>query len=836
MSCLFMLSSAVFAQEPHWEFTKTDQDKYPDYTAIYAEVSLEGVKLTSGEGYQVAAFCKADDNSLRGVADIQYDDFFEVYYADVQFYGSKNEEVYFKLWDPINEVELPTHFSKYSVINGQSYCNFENLIPMDFHRLHWSYDEDYYSEETMTYDVFVSIDGEKQNRFDLELAVFVGDDVRITDRPYQDQDNRFLLTVFGTANEQLTFKLYDWSTGDELTTDYTFTFKDGETIGWGSSEFVIDFTNPNVAQIGDVKYETLAAAVEAAADGDVITLLKNAEGTGVVIDKYITIDFNGKTYSFTADAVGSQNTKTNGFQIKKDNTVVLKNGTLEVAEGHESHYAMLIQNYADLTITDMTLDGNGLDYSSKVSYVLSNNSGEVVMNGATSIYANEEGPANNFAFDSYADKNYAAPTVTVSTTGTIKGAVEVTAALNIEKLSDESKITKIVLNDKGQFNCDYALATTVVRNIAASESGWGTLSAPTAEGKAAFVTEGQHDFYQYEESAELEWDYVGDLVADNAYTMTAGRGYLYANTAATEVSFTGTLNAGTVNYALSHSAEKALAGFNLVGNPFTHDISFAHLSGNIAEGYYVVGTDGSFVATTDETAAIAPFQAVLVQATEAGELAIAKTAAASRSESREYLKVTVANAESVDVAYVTFGEGAGLNKIGHMNETTPMVYVPVEGKNYAVAVMGHDVKEIPVSFKAMTMGGYTISADPQGMEFDALYLTDRMTGEKVNLLVEDYTFVATTNDNADRFVISMSPLGVGETAAEGFIFISNDNLIISNIKGDATVRIVDMMGRIVAEHPASESASISTSALNSGVYMIQVTDENGVKVQKVVIE
>ena len=38
-----------------------------------------------------------------------------------------------------------------------------------------------------------------------------------------------------------------------------------------------------VAQIGDVKYDTLQAAVDAANDGDTITLLKSVNGNGVSV-------------------------------------------------------------------------------------------------------------------------------------------------------------------------------------------------------------------------------------------------------------------------------------------------------------------------------------------------------------------------------------------------------------------------------------------------------------------------------------------------------------------------------------------------------------------------
>ena len=182
-----------------------------------------------------------------------------------------------------------------------------------------------------------------------------------------------------------------------------------------------------VAQIGEKKFESLKAAIDAAKDGDVITLLQSVSGAGIVIDKSITIDFGGYTYTFNSPAVGSSGTQTLGFQILENNTVVLKNGTLEVAEAAKTDFAMLIQNYADLTVSGMTLDGTNLDrYTIKdynYSYVLSNNSGNVEIIDTT-IIVNDGGDA--YAFDACKYASYAVPTVTVSGNSNISGIVEVT--------------------------------------------------------------------------------------------------------------------------------------------------------------------------------------------------------------------------------------------------------------------------------------------------------------------------------------------------------------------------------------------------------------------------
>ena len=183
-----------------------------------------------------------------------------------------------------------------------------------------------------------------------------------------------------------------------------------------------------IATVNGVKYETLQAAINAANAGDTVTLLADVTGAGVVINKDIVIDFAGYTYTVN-EAVGSTGTATLGMQILKGNDVTLKNGTFAasetVVEGSKA-IKMLIQNYANLTIEDMDLIG-----ASTTLYVVSNNSGNVAITGETNITATD----GNVAFDvyDYSSAGYAVPVVSVDTTGTITGKIEVsdTATLAI---------------------------------------------------------------------------------------------------------------------------------------------------------------------------------------------------------------------------------------------------------------------------------------------------------------------------------------------------------------------------------------------------------------------
>ena len=170
-------------------------------------------------------------------------------------------------------------------------------------------------------------------------------------------------------------------------------------------------------------FDTLVEAVAAAKDGDTIYLLEDMEGAGIGIFapdvKDFTIDFGGNTYTCVGPAVGSSGTESQAFHLEKsaDKTpnVKLQNGTLTATTG--SGVYMLIQNYCNLTLTNMNLIG-----TTDTQYVLSNNFGNTVIDGNTSITAT----AGNVAFDvCYANGPYAGGvSVTVNTTGTITGDIE----------------------------------------------------------------------------------------------------------------------------------------------------------------------------------------------------------------------------------------------------------------------------------------------------------------------------------------------------------------------------------------------------------------------------
>ncbi len=97
-----------------------------------------------------------------------------------------------------------------------------------------------------------------------------------------------------------------------------------------------------VAEIGSQGYESLQAAIEAAQDGQTVTLLADA-AEDVVISKSITLDLGGKTLT---------NTNAGKATISvQSGTVTVKNGNVV---GGNGYYNIEAKKDANLTLTDVT--------------------------------------------------------------------------------------------------------------------------------------------------------------------------------------------------------------------------------------------------------------------------------------------------------------------------------------------------------------------------------------------------------------------------------------------------------------------------------------------------
>lgn len=190
-----------------------------------------------------------------------------------------------------------------------------------------------------------------------------------------------------------------------------------------------------VAAIGAIGYATLADAIAAARDGETVKLLADTNGDGIAIAPNtfktgLTVDFGGHTYTVGGLLVGSSGTASNGFQLNAGNKITFKNGAIVGATATagagtdwKGAPAILIQNYCDLTLEQMTVKGGD-----ETCYTLSNNNGEIVIDGST-IVAGKGTKYGPFAFDVCRYASYPSVHVTVKGASVIEGNVEISGTI-----------------------------------------------------------------------------------------------------------------------------------------------------------------------------------------------------------------------------------------------------------------------------------------------------------------------------------------------------------------------------------------------------------------------
>ncbi|MDY5930429.1 MAG: hypothetical protein SPJ34_00165 [Candidatus Ornithospirochaeta sp.] len=136
----------------------------------------------------------------------------------------------------------------------------------------------------------------------------------------------------------------------------------------------------------------------------------------------IVLDLNGNTYAFESPAMGSVGYETQAMHLSKGNALTVKNGTLEISAKTTS-MKMFIQNYCDLTLDSVTVDGTNI-YGSGKSYTISNNNGTVVIKDSKVIAKN----ASGFAFDVCRYSSYDGPSVKVTGKSEIKGNIGISCS------------------------------------------------------------------------------------------------------------------------------------------------------------------------------------------------------------------------------------------------------------------------------------------------------------------------------------------------------------------------------------------------------------------------
>jgi hypothetical protein len=275
-----------------------------------------------------------------------------------------------------------------------------------------------------------------------------------------------------------------------------------------------------------------------------------------------------------------------------------------------------------------------------------------------------------------------------------------------------------------------------------------------------------------------------------------------------------------------------LTGFNLVGNPFAHEVT-SYASTNVAYGCYQMNEvmDDFIVSEISETNPLKPEEGFFVMALAEDASITFNPGRGTTAASTGSIRVEVSVDNKLVDRLIVKKEGEALQKLS-LNEFRTKIYATKDRQE--VAIVPCKGYEQPVCFQASKNGQYTINVNVDGLEFVYLHLVDNLTGNDVNLLAESsYTFNARTTDYASRFLLRFILNDESLNESENFVYCFNDKWIIAN-EGEATLQVVDMLGRVLSSDRINGSCEKRIQSV-PGMYLIRLINGNDMRVQKVVV-
>ncbi len=763
---------------------------------------------------------------------------------------------------------------------------------------YWHTDYTLYSNN-LSIRVMIFIDGVEQRNENIEIAAFCGDELRGNERtkhvkgsnPTYGEVDSYLaaLTVIGNDGDVITFKLYDHSTETEyeMFSNETITFETNAVHGNPYDPFHLTFTipHPNNTFTGSgswddasnwenskVPTEKSIVTIDGDAlitdnitvyslsinetksltikDGGVLTVnetLTNADVNALIIEEGGQLIHHNEGVSATfkneievptgiwgeEDNTGWQfisspvnNVNVNDFvPANGDYDLYMYDGTQELQWiNFKQMGSSILYDFNQRTINDWTTidaDGDGLGwehyYKSRplTGYFYSESYGE---NG-----------------DIYAENYLVSPKITVNHSTKLSFNAWITYVFDPEygELPETFKVlvsegSNESVNDFVELE-SYSITNNSAQTIIVDLNRYA--------GKEIYIA-----FYHYVEEFGSEQLIIDDVQFLNENNFEKGRGYLVSYQNEDNVAeFKGNLNylaeGESHQIDLNHYPENILAQFNLIGNPFAFDLTWENDVdiNNVYDGFATLdATNGGYV--YKENGTIKAGEGFMVRTNETGNNYIRFSKASRRSYRAESnsINIIASNDKGSDNVIIRFDDEvkSGFPKLVNFNERLANIYVKEENVNYGIMNFNTAIDEIPLYFDAKEMGTYTLTFDVKG-DYENLYLLDKMTGEKINLLLEnEYSFIANSNDYTERFIIKMDN-SQQTTDNSHFAYVSGEELIIN---AEGTIQIIDMMGRMIySNNVESSNNRINVSDFNRATYVVRVINENGVKVQKIVV-
>ena len=392
------------------------------------------------------------------------------------------------------------------------------------------------------------------------------------------------------------------------------------------------------------------------------------------------------------------------------------------------------------------------------------------------------------------------------------------------------------------------------------------------------------------------WHMDRDVVDGNHYLikytneekMPQGKGYLMALSSESMMMADGTLNTGSFTTDVTctpvgtnlppngHGTgayDYVWRSLNLIGNPYQSYLDFKAFVANNnnkdllynENGYYCYATrdDDTYEYIYYTTHAsenyvgasqfIHPHQGFFVKVNSGGKLhftdnmRVVGKESPFRGEDLNYPLVNLLCYEASGKRNYTTVEinrpqmGGGL-KMKNLKTGKALIYARFDDNDFQTLFAPVGVNTVPVRFETEEDGTFTLRWSKYHGDFSYLHLIDNLTGADIDCLTTDeYRFEAKTTDYVSRFKLVFNCTGIDEPEVpepvEGptvFAFLMGDELIVN---GEGTLQLFDMNGRcLMTTQAVGQQSSVSLPKVSAGIYLLRLTGDKQVKVQKMVIK
>lgn len=183
-------------------------------------------------------------------------------------------------------------------------------------------------------------------------------------------------------------------------------------------------------------------------------------------------------------------------------------------------------------------------------------------------------------------------------------------------------------------------------------------------------------------------------------------------------------------------------------------------------------------------------------------------------------------------------QGGGL-KMSNLNASDGLIGAYMDGETYQTLFTPEGINTIPVHFKALKDGIFTLRWHTLHGDFAYLHLIDNLTGVDVDCLkTDEYIFEGKTTDYKSRFKLIFDCTGVEENEDENvldhFAFFFGSELMVN---GDGTLQMFDMNGRcLMTSRLVGVQNSVSLPRVAAGVYLLRLIGDKQTRIQKIVIK